>query len=156
MLAVLGTANWPMFIEVNWGATFYQHPVGDDRPPLGGIIKVLPSLAFDTFVTIGVKCVGDLDGNGGVGIVDFLLLLANWGPCPDPCPPACVADIATSPGAQPTVDCTVDISDMLVLLGNWGSCSAIAGGSQAGGPRAAPPVSLPAGVSPPRLTSLGQ
>ncbi len=27
-------------------------------------------------------CLGDVDGDGTVGIVDFLLLLANWGPCP--------------------------------------------------------------------------
>jgi hypothetical protein len=24
----------------------------------------------------------DLDGDGAVGITDFLLLLAGWGPCP--------------------------------------------------------------------------
>ncbi len=28
----------------------------------------------------------DIDG-GGVGITDFLELLANWGPCPQPAPP---------------------------------------------------------------------
>jgi len=27
-------------------------------------------------------CFGDLDGDGVVGINDFLALLANWGPCP--------------------------------------------------------------------------
>ena len=69
------------------------------------------------------ECSGDLDGDGEVGILDFLFLLANWGPCPAPCPPSCVADIATSPGAKATVDCTVDISDFLELLGNWGRCS---------------------------------
>ncbi len=26
-------------------------------------------------------CVGDLDGDNNVGIVDFLKLLAAWGPC---------------------------------------------------------------------------
>jgi hypothetical protein len=70
------------------------------------------------------ECSGDLDSNGEVGIEDFLLLLASWGPCPTPCPPTCIADIATSSGEQPTFDCTVDINDMLALLGNWGSCSA--------------------------------
>ncbi|MEE9534340.1 MAG: hypothetical protein V3W06_07965 [Acidimicrobiia bacterium] len=24
----------------------------------------------------------DIDGDGNVGILDFLALLANWGPCP--------------------------------------------------------------------------
>ncbi len=54
---------------------------------------------------------GDLDGDGVVGIVDLLTLLANWGPCPDPCPPACAGDVDT--------DCTVGITDLLILLANW-------------------------------------
>jgi len=54
---------------------------------------------------------GDLDGDGVVGILDLLALLASWGPCPDPCPPSCAAD--------PDGDCSVGISDLLLLLGNW-------------------------------------
>jgi hypothetical protein len=54
---------------------------------------------------------GDLDGDGVVGILDFLLLLAAWGPCPDPCPPACAADLDG--------DCTVGVTDFLLLLANW-------------------------------------
>jgi hypothetical protein len=55
---------------------------------------------------------GDLDGDGAVGITDFLALLAAWGPCADPCPPsACPADLDG--------DCTVGISDFLALLANW-------------------------------------
>ena len=53
----------------------------------------------------------DLDGDCRVGIVDFLALLASWGPCPDPCPPTCVADIDG--------DCIVGILDFLTLLMNW-------------------------------------
>ncbi len=56
--------------------------------------------------------VGDLDGDCIVGISDFLGLLANWGPCPAPCPPACPADLDG--------DCEVGISDFLLLLANWG------------------------------------
>ena len=55
---------------------------------------------------------GDLDGDGVVGIIDFLELLASWGPCPQPCPPTCPADLDG--------DCTVGITDFLALLGNWG------------------------------------
>ena len=55
---------------------------------------------------------GDLDGDCTVGIVDFLALLAAWGPCPDPCPASCAADIDG--------DCTVGITDFLALLANWG------------------------------------
>ncbi|MHC4429704.1 MAG: hypothetical protein ACYS0D_14045, partial [Planctomycetota bacterium] len=58
------------------------------------------------------SALGDLDGDGSVGITDFLLLLAAWGPCPDPCPPSCPADLDG--------DCVVGVTDFLVLLANWG------------------------------------
>ena len=53
---------------------------------------------------------GDLDGDGMVGITDFLQLLALWGPCGncDNCP----ADLDG--------DCDVGITDFLQLLANWG------------------------------------
>jgi hypothetical protein len=54
---------------------------------------------------------GDLDGDGSVGITDFLMLLARWGPCPDPCPPACVGDVDG--------DCEVGVNDFLFLLAVW-------------------------------------
>jgi probable HAF family extracellular repeat protein len=53
----------------------------------------------------------DLDGDGTVGLLDFLMLLGAWGPCPEPCPPACTGDI--------DCDCTVGIVDFLNLLANW-------------------------------------
>ena len=55
--------------------------------------------------------VGDLDGDGVVGIQDFLILLAAWGPCSEPCPPACLGDLDE--------DCDVGITDFLTLLSNW-------------------------------------
>ena len=55
---------------------------------------------------------GDLDGDGIVGILDFLTLLAEWGPCADPCPPSCLGDIDEN--------CDVGITDLLLLLANWG------------------------------------
>ncbi len=63
-------------------------------------------------LTVEVTVLGDLDGDGTVGIVDFLLLLAAWGPCSDPCPPSCPGDLDG--------DCVVGIIDFLALLGNWG------------------------------------
>jgi probable HAF family extracellular repeat protein len=53
---------------------------------------------------------GDLDGDCTVGIDDFLILLAAWGPCP----PAggCPADL--------NGDGSVGVVDFLVLLANWG------------------------------------
>ena len=52
---------------------------------------------------------GDLDGDGTVGIVDFLGLLSAWGPCADTC---CPADLDG--------DGVVGILDFLLLLANWG------------------------------------
>ena len=54
---------------------------------------------------------GDLDGDGLVGITDFLILLGAWGPCGAPCPPSCPADLDG--------DCVVGITDFLILLANW-------------------------------------
>ena len=55
--AAVGTANAPMLIQVI-GGTFYNHGFGTDRPPLTTLVAAFPSLAFDSFVTIGVKQVG--------------------------------------------------------------------------------------------------
>jgi len=53
---------------------------------------------------------GDLDGDGIVGILDLLILLADWGPCPDP-PDGCPADLDG--------DGSVGILDLLTLLAHW-------------------------------------
>ncbi|MCZ6851907.1 MAG: hypothetical protein O7F17_09720 [Planctomycetota bacterium] len=54
-------------------------------------------------------CPQDLDGDGSVGILDVLALLAAWG---------------TNPPGPPDFDGdgTVGILDLLALLGNWGPC----------------------------------
>ena len=57
----------------------------------------------------GTGCPWDLEGDGVVGINDFLDLLAAWG---------------TDPGGPPDFDGdgTVGIQDFLELLANWGPC----------------------------------
>ena len=60
--------------------------------------------------TFDVTILGDIDGDGHVGILDLLALLAAWGPCDD-CDD-CPADF--------NGDCTVGIIDLLLLLANWG------------------------------------
>ncbi len=61
-------------------------------------------------------CLGDLDGDGAVGILDFLALLAAWGPCGGACAvPSCPADLDR--------DCAIGITDFLTLLSAWGPCS---------------------------------
>lgn len=67
-----GTPNSPMDIHVV-GGTFYQHPFGTDTPPAAPLL-VNPSLAFDTFVTIGVKAVGIPGGQ----FPDNLELTPGW------------------------------------------------------------------------------
>ncbi|TDJ54784.1 MAG: hypothetical protein E2O40_06845 [Planctomycetota bacterium] len=52
----------------------------------------------------------DLNGDGTVGMEDFLALLAAWGSC---------ADCGTCP-ADFDGDCSVGITDFLLMLGNWG------------------------------------
>jgi pyrrolidone-carboxylate peptidase len=52
----------------------------------------------------------DIDHDGVVGILDFLALLAAWGPCPAP-PDACPADIDG--------DGSVGVLDFLALLAAW-------------------------------------
>ncbi len=58
----------------------------------------------------GTVRIGDLDGDGVVGIDDFLLLLAAWGPCPTP-PALCPADLDD--------DGVAGITDFLILLALW-------------------------------------
>ena len=53
---------------------------------------------------------GDLNGDGIVGVGDMLLLFASWGPCAD-CDD-CPADL--------NGDCTVGVADLLLLFANWG------------------------------------
>lgn len=53
---------------------------------------------------------GDVDGDGVVGILDFLLVLAAWGPCPGP-PASCPADV--------NQDGAVGILDFLIVLAGW-------------------------------------
>jgi hypothetical protein len=52
---------------------------------------------------------GDIDGDGLVGINDFLLLLGKWGGCDSAC---CLADL--------DMNDQVGVTDFLILLANWG------------------------------------
>ena len=55
-------------------------------------------------------CPADGDDDGTVGILDFLAVLADWGPCGPTCP-------TDSDG-----DGTVGILDFLKVLAEWGAC----------------------------------
>ncbi|TVQ54653.1 MAG: hypothetical protein EA377_05060, partial [Phycisphaerales bacterium] len=60
----------------------------------------------------GVNRVGDLNCDGIVNVFDLLLLLGNWGACPDPGFAPCPGDL--------NEDGTVNVFDLLELLANWG------------------------------------
>ncbi len=65
-----------------------------------------------TVISLLIPAPGDVDADGKVGIVDFLLLIASWGPCAEcGAPRGCPADLDG--------DCAVGIADLLLLLEAW-------------------------------------
>ncbi len=78
------------------------------------LLEILLDPGLDSDATgIPDSCenLGDLNGDGTVGINDFLGLLQAWGPCPLP-PASCPADLDD--------DGMIGITDFLTLLQNWG------------------------------------
>jgi hypothetical protein len=70
-------------------------------------------VTYDTYVAkfSGPDSPGDINGDGVVDVVDFLAVLASWGPCPEP-PDSCDADC--------NGDGAVNVNDFLTVLANWG------------------------------------
>jgi hypothetical protein len=62
----------------------------------------------------GPRCPGDVDGDGDVGVVDFLALLQDWGMCLE-APKRCATDLDGNG--------MIDVVDVLELLAHWGPCS---------------------------------
>jgi len=81
---------------------------GLERDPGCGIPVVVDMGAFEFEGSPFDVRLGDIDGDGAVGIVDFLAVLAAWGRCVDGC---CLEDL--------DLDNEVGIADFLLLLGNW-------------------------------------
>ncbi len=100
VLDVIGILDPGMYTLDVQAGTFIDNEVPPSRTA---------QASFD--FTFDVSILGDLDGDGAVGILDFLALLATWGPCPAP-PTDCPADLDG--------DGMVGINDFLILLGNWG------------------------------------
>jgi len=93
----------------------YYHTPNDTSNTLDfGFARLVTQAALATVVgEVGCACPADLDGDGSVGVTDFLKLLARWGPCPDP-PGPCPADLDG--------DGSVGVTDFLDLLAGWGPC----------------------------------
>lgn len=70
------------------------------------------NFAGETGSVVACSCPGDLNGDGSIGILDLLALLAAWGVCDDP--GYCPADL--------DYDTNVGILDLLTLLAAWGPC----------------------------------
>jgi hypothetical protein len=104
---VSGTANSAPRIAANSSDGGFIVAWADDRN--------VPNGHKDTFaqlIGVGIDwpCPGDADCDGEVGVLDFLALLAAWGP---------------QPGLHPADfdgDGEVGVLDFLTLLANWGMC----------------------------------
>ena len=71
--------------------------VGQDLTP-GDVLEIIPA-----------SCIGDIDGNGIVGLSDLIAVLAAWGPCD-----ACPQDLDD--------DNMVAFADLIIVLNAWGTC----------------------------------
>lgn len=101
------------------GATFFTRCFNLPTQVVPGLYNVTyqitdPGTAtvFDGFTSPDLIIVsqGDLTGDGTVGMIDMLILLAQWGPC----------DLCADCPADLDGDCQVDITDLLILLSSWG------------------------------------
>lgn len=81
--------------------------IAHDQWVLHGQSSPVDMDALEILFTAGLP--GDLDGSGTVDVLDLLMLLTAWGPCPPP--EFCEADLNN--------DGAIDVLDLLILLGGW-------------------------------------
>ncbi len=102
----------------NWAIAGIAETDLDDNPRFAdgpaddtgcGVPVVVDMGAYEFQVKPFDVRLGDINGDGGVHITDFLDLLGDWGPCSDKC---CLSDL--------DLDGEVGFSDFLALLANWG------------------------------------
>lgn len=101
----------PMMLELcalSWATTLYGAPLEtlaftEYESDVAGIVAEV--LAYNEAFRSG-PVPGDVDGDGIVGLVDLLAVLADWGPCAD-----CPSDLDG--------DGLVTFDDMLIVVTNW-------------------------------------
>jgi hypothetical protein len=103
---------------LRWGS-LYNFRFDADTPPVEADVTITPfrvglplaltAPAMAPSSQSSLQCPWDLNGDGSVGIVDFLDLLTQWG---------------TDPGGPPDFDGdqNVGIVDLLELFSRWGDC----------------------------------
>ncbi|MHC4421039.1 MAG: hypothetical protein ACYS1E_10640, partial [Planctomycetota bacterium] len=73
-----GTPYFPLTIGVV-GGTFWNHFSGDDTAPPQGLINLYPSLAYDSFYTIGLKAI-PMGGSDETTVVNMPTFGDYYGP----------------------------------------------------------------------------
>ncbi len=111
-----GAVTGPFPVQSCWGRR-KGRPMKNVRKCLVVLICTVAILSLGTgreaVAGGGGICVGDINGDGQVGIFDLLDLLGSWGECPG-APDPCDADL--------DADGTVGVLDLLLLLQNFGPC----------------------------------
>ena len=120
----------PMIVEIDkttgllTGVSCYTADAGEAQGGLSGVpggygyggnfdLVALIQITPDTlrgFHTPLYRCVGDVDDNGVVDVLDLLAVIADWGQSGVP------ADV--------NEDGIVDVLDLLLIIANWGPCPA--------------------------------
>ena len=90
---------------------YFDNPVHENRYGARVVANALWD-AMEDYLASNPPNPVDLDGDGNIGVVDLLMLLAAWGPCPPK--GDCPADFDDSRD--------VGVKDLLILLGVWGPC----------------------------------
>jgi hypothetical protein len=106
-----------VYFTSNEGVTWVQLDEGLSEAVLVNELNISPSNRKLRAFTHGqgvserdlIGCPADVNGDGEVGVNDFLALLSAWGPCP-----GCPEDIDG--------DGDVGVLDFLTVLANWGPC----------------------------------
>ena len=101
--AVNGAVPAGVAVDLAGSPRFVDDPVTPDTGL--GIPPMVDMGAFE------FQLIGDVSGDGAVNVLDLIIMLLDFGDCPDP-PQGCPSDV--------NGDGTVDTIDLIILLANFG------------------------------------